>query len=89
MKTPGSRSMPRTKAEKFHEKMFAEALADLANVPDKTFYVCQVCGMTYEDGVPERLCGLRRSEEQDHRGRLNSFRFDSRIVTGALDGQSA
>jgi rubrerythrin len=40
-------------AEKFHEKMFAEAFADLTKVPDKTFYVCQVCGMTYEDEVPD------------------------------------
>ena len=50
--------------EKFHEKMFAEALADLANVPDKTFYVCQVCGMTYEDGVPDAcvVCAAPKSK---------------------------
>jgi rubrerythrin len=50
-------------AEKFHEKMFAEALADLASVPDKTFYVCQVCGMTYEDGTPDAcvVCAAPKS----------------------------
>ncbi len=51
-------------AEKFHEKMFAEALADLTKVPDKTFYVCQVCGMTYADGTPDAcvVCSSPRSK---------------------------
>lgn len=51
-------------AEKFHEKMFAEAFADLAKVPEKTFYVCQVCGMTYEDGVPDAcvVCSAPKSK---------------------------
>jgi rubrerythrin len=46
-------------AEKFHEKMFAEAAADLANVPDKKYFVCQWCGMTYEDDTPDAciVCG--------------------------------
>jgi rubrerythrin len=50
-------------AEKFHEKMFAEAFADLTKIPDKTFYVCQVCGMTYEDGVPDEcvVCSSPKS----------------------------
>ena len=50
-------------AEKFHEKMFAEAFADVAKVPAKMFYVCEVCGMTYEDGVPDTcvVCGSPKS----------------------------
>lgn len=51
-------------AEKFHEKMFAEAFANLTAVPAKTFYVCQVCGMTYEDGVPDAcvVCSAPKSK---------------------------
>ena len=50
--------------EKVHEKMFAEAFADLTKVPDKTFYVCQVCGMTYEDGTPDAcvVCSAPKSK---------------------------
>lgn len=40
-------------AEKFHEKMFTEALDKMEGLPDSKFYVCQVCGMTYEHGVPD------------------------------------
>lgn len=40
-------------AEKVHEKMFAEASAKLADLPDSRFYVCEVCGMTYEHDVPD------------------------------------
>ncbi|GAB4244419.1 MAG: rubrerythrin family protein [Thermoleophilia bacterium] len=40
-------------AEKFHEKMFAEALEKMEALGDSRFYVCQVCGMTYENEVPE------------------------------------
>jgi rubrerythrin len=49
-------------AEKFHEKMFAEALADVAGAADKRFYVCQECGMTYEDAAPDKcvVCGYAR-----------------------------
>ncbi len=50
-------------AEKFHEKMFAEALADPANAPAKTFYVCEVCGMTYENETPNAcvVCSAPKS----------------------------
>lgn len=41
-------------AEKVHEKMFAEALADPANVPDKKYFICRECGMTYADAAPEK-----------------------------------
>jgi len=46
-------------AEKFHEKIFQEALADLDGVQDKQYYVCHHCGMTYEDEVPDKcvVCG--------------------------------
>jgi rubrerythrin len=40
-------------AEKVHEKMFAEAAQKLADLPESRFYVCQVCGMTYENEAPE------------------------------------
>lgn len=50
-------------AEKFHEKMFAEALEDLDSVSDKKFFVCEVCGMTYEDEVPDKcvVCASPKS----------------------------
>ena len=41
-------------AEKFHEKMFTEALQNLDAVPDKKFFVCEVCGMTYENETPDK-----------------------------------
>jgi rubrerythrin len=46
-------------AEKFHEKMFSEALADIGGVGSAAFYVCQECGMTYEGSVPDEcvVCG--------------------------------
>jgi rubrerythrin len=40
-------------AEKFHENMYAEALEKMDALGDGTFYVCQVCGMTYENGTPD------------------------------------
>jgi rubrerythrin len=51
-------------AEKFHEAMFTEALENLANVPDKKFFVCQECGMTYENEAPELcvVCSFPRSQ---------------------------
>jgi rubrerythrin len=46
-------------AEKFHEKMYAEAAAATGDAPAKTFFVCQVCGMTYENETPQHcvVCG--------------------------------
>lgn len=46
-------------AEKFHERMFAEALSDLEKATDKRYYICLECGMTYEEGVPDEcvVCG--------------------------------
>ena len=41
-------------AEKFHEKMFAEALGAMGDLSESRFYVCQVCGMTYENDVPDQ-----------------------------------
>jgi rubrerythrin len=51
-------------AEKFHEKMFAEAAADLDNVADKKYFVCQWCGMTYEDDTPDAcvVCGYPKEQ---------------------------
>lgn len=40
-------------AEKFHEKMFKEAAEKLADLPESRFFVCQVCGMTYEHDTPD------------------------------------
>lgn len=40
-------------AEKFHEKMFAEAAGKMADLPESRFFVCQVCGMTYENDTPD------------------------------------
>jgi rubrerythrin len=39
-------------AEKFHDAMFCEALSNLADVPAKQYFVCEVCGMTYEGEAP-------------------------------------
>jgi len=50
--------------EKFHERMFAEALADVDAVPDKKFFVCQWCGMTYEDETPDSCVVCGRPKEQ-------------------------
>lgn len=49
-------------AEKFHEKMFAEALEAPGEAPDKRYFVCQECGMTYEDEVPDEcvVCGYAK-----------------------------
>jgi rubrerythrin len=46
-------------AEKFHEKMFAEAAAQPGEVADKRYFVCQECGMTYENEAPGEcvVCG--------------------------------
>jgi rubrerythrin len=51
-------------AEKFHEVMFAEAAAAPADAPAKTYYVCQVCGMTYETAPPEHciVCGAGKAK---------------------------
>jgi rubrerythrin len=40
-------------AEKFHEEMFSEAAQKLGDLGPSNFYVCEVCGMTYENGVPD------------------------------------
>lgn len=40
-------------AEKVHEKMFAEAAQKMADLPESRFYVCEVCGMTYENETPD------------------------------------
>jgi rubrerythrin len=40
-------------AEKFHEAMFAEADEAVGDAPAKAYYVCEVCGMTYEGAPPE------------------------------------
>ncbi len=50
-------------AEQFHEKMFTEALDNMDSLPDKTFFVCQVCGMTYEDEAPDKcvVCAAPKS----------------------------
>jgi rubrerythrin len=42
-------------AEKFHEAMFKEAASAIGDAPAKTYYVCEVCGMTYE-GAPPGNC---------------------------------
>jgi rubrerythrin len=46
-------------AEKFHEKMFAEALAGLADTADGQYFVCRECGMTFEGEAPDKctVCG--------------------------------
>lgn len=51
-------------AEKFHEAMFREALENKDDVPDKAYFVCQVCGMTYENEPPENcvVCGAPKSK---------------------------
>ena len=33
--------------------MFAEALGAIGDLSESRFYVCQVCGMTYENDVPD------------------------------------
>lgn len=50
-------------AEQFHEKMFAEAFENLDAVPDKKFFVCEVCGMTYENDTPDKcvVCSAPKS----------------------------
>ena len=40
-------------AEKFHENMFREAAEKMADLEDSRFFVCQVCGMTYEHEAPD------------------------------------
>lgn len=40
-------------AEKVHEKMFAEAAQKMRDLPESRFFVCEVCGMTYEHEAPE------------------------------------
>src|SRR5680860_842864 len=51
-------------AEKFHEAMFKEALDNKDDVPDKAYFVCQVCGMSYENEPPEKcvVCRAPRSK---------------------------
>jgi rubrerythrin len=39
-------------AEKVHEKMFTEAAEKLGDLGPSRFYVCEVCGMTYEGQAP-------------------------------------
>ena len=53
-------------AEKFHEKMFAEALGDLTNTPKKNFFVCEVCGMTYENETPNAGVGCSAPKYRIH-----------------------
>lgn len=40
-------------AEKVHERMFAEAAQKMRDLPESRFFVCEVCGMTYEHEAPE------------------------------------
>lgn len=40
-------------AERVHEMMFAQAAEKMADLPESTFFVCQVCGMTYEHEAPD------------------------------------
>lgn len=51
-------------AEKVHEKMFALAAEKMADLPESTFFVCQVCGMTYEHDAPDAcvICSAPKSE---------------------------
>ena len=39
-------------AEKFHDKMFAEAATQMADLAPSKFFVCEECGMTYEHEAP-------------------------------------
>jgi rubrerythrin len=51
-------------AEKFHDAMFCEALSNLADVPVKQYFVCEVCGMTYENEAPGHciICNAPKSQ---------------------------
>ncbi|GAB4256299.1 MAG: rubrerythrin family protein [Thermoleophilia bacterium] len=51
-------------AEKFHEQMFSDALENLESLTESKFYVCQECGMTYRDEVPDEcvVCGFPREQ---------------------------
>lgn len=50
-------------AEKVHEKMFALAGEKMADLPDSTFFVCEECGMTYENEAPNAcvVCSAPKS----------------------------
>ena len=49
-------------AEKFHESMFAEAGEKMGDLPSSRFFVCEVCGMTYEHEAPDAcvICSAPR-----------------------------
>ena len=48
-------------AEKIHEQLYSEALANIANQPTEVYayFVCPVCGHTVANNAPERcpVCG--------------------------------
>jgi rubrerythrin len=55
------------KVEQVHHKLFEQALGSLGTVEssgDTPYYVCQVCGNTFEGEAPERcpICGAPRSK---------------------------
>ncbi len=56
-------------AEKVHEKMFALAAEKMADLPESTFFVCEVCGMTYENDAPDAcvVCSAPKSQIPEFR----------------------
>jgi rubrerythrin len=48
--------------EKVHHKLFEEALADPDNYPAKNWYVCDACGYTVAEEIPDRcpVCGAEK-----------------------------
>jgi rubrerythrin len=52
-------------AEKIHEKMYLDAIEvvkDGNDIKDSDFYICNICGYTTEDNLPEKcpVCGASK-----------------------------
>lgn len=48
--------------EKIHAELYKKALDNLGKNPDVDYYVCQVCGNTVENEVPDEcpICGAKK-----------------------------
>ncbi|UCG01484.1 MAG: rubrerythrin family protein [Candidatus Heimdallarchaeota archaeon] len=53
--------------EKIHHELYSRALQaieDGKDLPEKTMYVCEVCGYTVEDGIPDKCPICNTSHER-------------------------
>ena len=67
-KEEGNKSAERTftfanEVEKIHAELYQKAIDNLENLEEVDYYVCSVCGMTVENGPPDRcpVCGAKAS----------------------------